>query len=393
MLAARLMALNQRVLDVLTQRPGADVSQIVHYAGHAGDEDAIAAHGPAAARHAVRRRARTGKRWRTSALVLEHAGRFSPQEQARLLEQYAVESCTVGASDIAVGAMRRAVALNRAHGNDQELGASLRWLSRMHWTPWDRTESERTGGQAMAAAERAGEPGLLGLTLSNQSQLMMLAHRTAEAIVLGERAVALARKAGDDRTLSHALNNVGTARWFEGNPACEAMIEEALQVALAAHDTEDACRAYVNLTWTLLDRFQLDEAEGYLQQAVKLAEEAEFLGFLSYMRTEQARLALARGQWDDAVRYAELSMELSMWAHRPTQMTALTVQGPGGGPARPARGRRTARPGLGAGLRERRAAADRPRHGGPGRARLAPWRRPGRTGYGAAAVPGGGRAR
>ena len=40
----------------------------------------------------------------------------------------------------------------------------------------------------MAAAERAGEPGLLALTLSNQSQLFMLAHRTSEAIALGERA-------------------------------------------------------------------------------------------------------------------------------------------------------------------------------------------------------------
>ena len=58
---------------------------------------------------------------------------------------------------------------------------------------------------------------------------------------------------------------------------------------------------------------------------MKLAEGAEFLGFLSYMRTEQARLALARGQWDDAVRYAELALEISLSAHRPTQMAALTV--------------------------------------------------------------------
>ena len=31
------------------------------------------------------------------------------------------------------------------------------------------------------------------------------------------------------------------------------MLEEALRVALAADDTEEACRAYVNLAWTLLD--------------------------------------------------------------------------------------------------------------------------------------------
>jgi DNA-binding CsgD family transcriptional regulator/tetratricopeptide (TPR) repeat protein len=322
--AARLMALNQRVLDVLTRRPGADVSQIVHYAAQADDQDAIAAYGPAAARDA----AAAGAHREAAAhfrLVLEHADRFGPQDQAQLLEEYAVETYTVGASDTAVGAMSRAVTLGRTYGTDEQLGTRLRWLSRMHWNTGDRTEAERAGEQAMAAAERAGEPGLLALTLSNQSQLFMLKHRTTEAVALGERAVALAREAGDNRTTAHALNNVGSAKWFQGDPAGQAMTEEALQVALAAHDTEEACRAYVNLVWSLLDWFRLDEAERFLQQAVKLAEEAEFLGFLSYMRTEQARLALARGQWDDAIRYAQLALELIMSVHRPTQMAALTV--------------------------------------------------------------------
>jgi DNA-binding CsgD family transcriptional regulator len=322
--AARLMALNQRVLGVLTQRPGADVSQIVHYAAQAGDQDAIAAYGPAAARDA----AAAGAHREAAAhfrLVLEHLDQFGPPDQAQLLEEYAVETYTVGAADTAVDAMSRAVTLGRAHGNDEQLGARLRWLSRMHWNCGDRENAERTGAQAMAAAERAGDPGLLALTLSNQSQLFMLAERTSEAIALGERAVALAREAGDDRTTSHALNNVGSALWFQGSPAGQAMIEEALRVALAVGDTEDACRAYVNLVWSLLDSFRLDEAERFLHQAVKLAEEAEFLGFLSYMRTEQARLALARGQWDEAIRYAELGLELITSAHRPTEMAALTV--------------------------------------------------------------------
>ncbi|MGH8922157.1 MAG: LuxR family transcriptional regulator, partial [Actinomycetes bacterium] len=51
--AARLMALNQRVLAALVARDGTDVSQIVHHAAQAGDEDAITAYGPAAARDAA----------------------------------------------------------------------------------------------------------------------------------------------------------------------------------------------------------------------------------------------------------------------------------------------------------------------------------------------------
>jgi DNA-binding CsgD family transcriptional regulator/tetratricopeptide (TPR) repeat protein len=322
--AARLMALNQQVLDVLTARPGADKSKIVHHAAQAGDRDAITDHGPSAARDA----AAAGAHREAAAhfrLVLEHADRFSPPDRAQLFEEYAVETYTVGAVITAVDAMSQAVALDRAYGTDGQLGARLRWLSRMHWSAGDRTEAERAGSRAMAVAERAGEPGLLALTLSNQSQLLMLEHRTAEAIALGERAVALAREAGDDKITSHALNNVGSAYLFQGNPVGQTMLEEALQVALAAHDTEDACRAYVNLSWTLLDWFRLDEAEQFLRPGIRLAEEEEFLGFLSYMRTAQARLALARGHWDEAVRYAELGLELSTGAHRPTQMSALTV--------------------------------------------------------------------
>ena len=39
----------------------------------------------------------------------------------------------------------------------------------------------------------------------------------------------------------------------------------------------------------------------------------------------QARLALARSQWDEAVRYAELAMELITGGHWPTYMSARTV--------------------------------------------------------------------
>ena len=55
-------------------------------------------------------------------------------------------------------------------------------------------------------------------------------------------------------------------------------------MALEAGDIEEACRAYGNRVWNLLDWFRLDEAERYLTRAITLAEEAEFLGFLTYLQ-------------------------------------------------------------------------------------------------------------
>src|SRR6202012_5380869 len=87
-----------------------------------------------------------------------------------------------------------------------------------------------------------------------------------------------------------------------------------------------ACRAYANVVWTLLDFFRLDEAGQYLRSGLKLAEKEECFGFLVYLRTEQARLALARGQWSEATRYAGLATDLVTGSHRPSQMAALTVR-------------------------------------------------------------------
>ncbi len=321
--SARLIALNQRVLAALVERGGSDVSQIVHHAAQAGDEDAIVRYGPAAARDA----ARAGAHREAVAhlgLVLEHAERFSAAERAGLLEQYAIECYTSGAAEEkAVRAQQQAVDLNRTQGDLRALGSSLRWLSRMNWWAGDRSGAEQAGREAVDVLERAADTRLLALALSNQSQLCMLAHRLPESIAYGERAVALARQVNDAAIISHALANIGSSKCSLGDPAGERTLDEALRVALGAGDVEDASRAYVNIVWIMLDWFRLDEAETYLMPGITLAEESEFLGFLSYMRVEQARIEFSRGRWDEAARLAEAGLD----AQTPTRCTALMLLG------------------------------------------------------------------
>ena len=185
--AARLLALNQRVLAALIDHDGSDVSRIVHHAAQAGDQDAIIRYGPAAGRDA----ARAGAHREAVAhfgLVLEHEGRFAPGERAELLAQYAIECYTIGAIDKAVKAGRRAVEQNRSLGDLRQLGACLRWLSRIWWMAGDRASAEQAGREAISVLERAGDSRLLALALSNESQLCMAACRFAESIAYGERA-------------------------------------------------------------------------------------------------------------------------------------------------------------------------------------------------------------
>jgi DNA-binding CsgD family transcriptional regulator/tetratricopeptide (TPR) repeat protein len=320
--AARLMALNQRVLAALVDHDGSDVARIVHHAAQAGDVDAMVRYGPAAAREAARAGAHR-EAVAHFALVLDHDDRFPPGERAELLAQYAIECYTTGAIDKAIEAERRAVDLNRSMGDLGQLGASLRWLARMYWMAGDRANGEYAGREAVEVLERAGDSRLLALALSNESQLCVLAHRAAEGIAYGERAAALAREVGDAAITSHALTNIGISRWHLGDPAGQPTIEEALRVALEAGEVEDACRAYINLTWSLLDWCRLDEAERYLTAGMKLAEDSEFFGYLSYMQVERARLEFARGSWEEAVRTAGVLTDAYLAARCP----ALTVLG------------------------------------------------------------------
>ena len=320
--SARLVALNQRVLAALVGRDGPDVAQVVHHAAQAGDVDAIVRYGPAAARDAARAGAHR-EAVAHFALVLQHAGRFAADKRAELLEQYAIECYTTGAAERAADAQRQAVDLNRRRGDQRALGDSLRWLARMQWWAGDRGEAERAARAAVGVLERAGDTRLLALALSCQSQLYMLASRAQESISCGQRAVALARAVGDPAIIAHALTNVGTSRWLVEDPGGQGTLDEGLRIALDAGDVEDACRAYVNIVWQLLDRYRLDEAERYLTASIQLAEEAEFLAFLSYMHVERARLEFCRGSWDTAVRSAELSVAASL----PVRCPALTVLG------------------------------------------------------------------
>jgi tetratricopeptide (TPR) repeat protein len=175
------------------------------------------------------------------------------------------------------------------------------------WFNAKPAEAQQAAEEATAVLGKVGDEGLFAFALSNQSQLAMLAHRTEEATTLARRAIALARTAEATPVLSHALTNLGLARWQSGDPEGHEDLREAVRVALSINDVEDACRAYVGLVWSLLDEFRLDEAEPLMIKALALAEEAEFIGFLAYLQACHGRLELARGHWEEAVAVAQLA--------------------------------------------------------------------------------------
>ncbi|WP_305788682.1 ATP-binding protein [Symbioplanes lichenis] len=321
--AAQRIALNQRVVTALLEHGDVDLSAVVHHAVEAGDTGTIAAYAPRAAAEAVaagsHREAMGHLR-----LALEHRDAYPLAEQAELLDRYAIECYTNGDNETARISQREAVAL---HADDpRKRGASFRWLSRIEWMNGRRDAAERAGAAAVAVLEEAGDDRLLAMAYSNQAQLHCLAARGAEAIAWGERAVRLARQAGDQATISHALNNIGLARVQAGDGRGRADLEESLRVALAAGESEHACRAYVNLIWQFLDELKLAEAEKYLTEALEHAVYAEHRMFHTYLTVELGLLRLATGRWDEAVQCGEIGAGSAMAARSPALVILARVR-------------------------------------------------------------------
>ncbi|GAB3953643.1 AAA family ATPase [Kribbella albertanoniae] len=300
----RYMELNQNVLTALVARSDADVARIVHHAVAAGDQQAIVRFAPAAARDAASGGAHRQAVAHYQAALL-YADAFPPIERSQLLQEYAIESYTIGASDEAVAAQRRAIDLRRSLGDHVAVGEGLRWLSRMHWWGGDRLTAEQVAEEAIGVLEPLGPSRSLARAYSNQAQLDILAYNPTKAMPTAERAVAMSRQTEDPATLAHALTNLGASLWQLGMPDSMQTLEEGLQVALDVGAKEDACRIYVNIAWNLLDQFRAADAEQFITAGLELAERAEQFGWLDMLHVLRAVAETSRGRWSEAVRSAE----------------------------------------------------------------------------------------
>ncbi|HEU4331565.1 MAG TPA: AAA family ATPase [Lapillicoccus sp.] len=308
----RRATLHRRVVDLLIRDPASDGTRIVYHAAQAGDRGVVVLYGPTAARAASAAGAHRQSSGIYRLLMHGRGDEFGPAQRAEFLEQAAIECYLIGDEDrCSAGHLREAADMRRQLGDPVALGTTLRWLSRAHYWSGDRPSAVATADEATVVCEGAGDQRLLAMAYSNQAQLAMLADHTAEAVEAAQRAIALASRAGDAAVLSHALNNLGAARWRAGDPAGRADVEESLRLALDAGEVEHACRSYTALAWMLLDDLEPAEASGYAADGIALAEGAEHIGFLQYMTVEQGMVALARGRWDDAITAAQLGVTAS----------------------------------------------------------------------------------
>jgi DNA-binding CsgD family transcriptional regulator len=154
----------------------------------------------------------------------------------------------------------------------------------------------------------------------------MLAGNADGAIAWAQRTLALPVAQADPGIMSHALNNLGTARLAAGDEAGLADQQRSLQLALDGGFTEHVARAYTNLATSAVNRHRHPESEQRLNEGLAYCEERDLYAWQLYLLAFRARERLDMGDWDGAQEAADAVLQHPRTAPI-NRIPALTVLG------------------------------------------------------------------
>lgn len=296
---SRRRSLNLTVLEVC-ERQGRDLARCAHHAREAVDPEAMIRLLPQAARRAAEVESH-GEAVATFRALDPYLDRFEPAQRAELLQLWAHEEYVENNS----GKQQINAALDiwRSLDAKEDLGRALLLASRIEWV---NTRRQPALDLAHEAVDTLGEIGgeSLAMAYSTLSQLGMLGNDAETTFHWGEKALDLV---GDHESevLVHTLNNLGAMRSMSGYPDGIDDLERSYEISERLGVTHEQIRAAVNAAWTATYWRDLDEADRWLDLALKPAYEHEQPAFESYVHTIAAVVAEMRGDWDTAESIAD----------------------------------------------------------------------------------------
>ncbi len=303
----RRLALHRKALAALADpaRGTPDVERLAHHADAAGDGPAVLRYAPAAAERAVglgahrEAAAQYGR-------ALKYADSLPQRELAELLKKRSYECYLTDQADEALDALRRAIACFRDLGDARGEGDSLRRLANILWCPGRPAEAGETIQQALAVLEPLGAGPELAMAYATLASLRKDMCDGDEALKWGARALELAEQVDDAGARSHAVNTIGTTELLAGNPAGRAKLEHSLELGQEFDTPEHVGRAFVHFLQVAAHRRTYELGDRYFEPGLAYLDERGLDLWRSYLFAFRAKIALDRGQWDEAVELATL---------------------------------------------------------------------------------------
>ena len=183
-----------------------------------------------------------------------------PLDHLDVLHRLADASYLMGDYDRALHLIDIAIAEARETSDPLRVSELLVRRGRYLWSSGAPALALATYEEALATGPASPPTAQRARALSSYGQVLMLVSRNAEAADACREAIEVAAATGDRATGGHARNTLGTAlgalaQFDEGI----ALIREALEIARDVDNLDDTCRAYVNLSETLLQGGRLEE--------------------------------------------------------------------------------------------------------------------------------------
>lgn len=292
------LQLNARVLRALLDRDEPDLSRVLHHAVEAGDDAAVVAYGPAAARDASFAGAH-----RQAVACYEQVLRrdlLSTHERATLLDEYAWALYNVHELDRAVEAAAAAVRLWEQSGDTESLAQGLVTLSRQQWLVEQPAAALASADRARMLLARHGDSAVHASVLLNRGAVLVVCDREVEALRLLDEALAMAQRVGATDVVALAHNYRGSARLQLGDAGGEHELLQSVEIAEAAGQHEYVTRGLYNLVEGLWRLGRHDDAIAYCDRAAAYARDRDFQIQMYFFAARGYRLLALRGRWDEA---------------------------------------------------------------------------------------------
>lgn len=303
--------LNAQVLAVLEALPPhrVDPARLAHHADEAKNAAAVLRHAPEAARRAERLGAHreAAKQYERA---LRFAGSLPGEEIAELLEARA-DACYITAQiDQAIAARTRALAIWVERGNQRKEGENRCHLATLLWAQARIGRAEREAEIAVSILEQCRAGPELAMAYGTLARLRGPTSNDDEAILIGEKAIALARRFGTSETYIDALMTVGEAQLAHGDvESGQHRVNISLRLARDAGLEDLTARAFVSLGHGFAECGRVLTATEHFERGIRYCDQRDLNLPQSHTTALLAECRVWLGQWDEAIRLSRAVLD------------------------------------------------------------------------------------
>lgn len=192
-------------------------------------------------------------------------------------------------------------------------GEKLAWLTIVYYMIGRKAEAEQASQSAMMILESLPPSAELAWVYSGRCFIRMEDRNCAEAVIWGEKAIALAERFRATETLARAYNYAGCAMLVIDYERGRTMMERSLAIGREANLPFTVAGTLANFSQMLVELYQFADAEHYLTEGITYSYEHDDDYHLQGMLTLRALVRLYQGRWVEA---NQTILDVQQWPNR-----------------------------------------------------------------------------